>query len=164
VSDYELDDRAILVQSQAESKDFSSNLWVQTGFGANPVSYPMGTGGLLPGVKRSRDVKLTTHPHLVPRSWISRSYISSPACASIRLFYVLPKSCHRARKYVLWQGSIEICFLISHWQLCYKESDNGMSSVFATTAVGKEVSSLTVSDTLLVIIYITRNIFRCVLS
>jgi len=35
-------------------------------------------GVLSPGVKRGRGVTLTTHPHLVPRSWMSRSYTSSP--------------------------------------------------------------------------------------
>jgi hypothetical protein len=35
-------------------------------------------GVLSPGVKRGRGVMLTTHPHLVPRSWMSRSYISPP--------------------------------------------------------------------------------------
>jgi hypothetical protein len=34
---------------------------------------------LSPGVKRGRGVTLTTHPHLVPRSRLSRSYTSSPA-------------------------------------------------------------------------------------
>jgi hypothetical protein len=38
----------------------------------------MGTKGTSPGVKRGRDVTLTTHPHLVPRSRMSRSYTSSP--------------------------------------------------------------------------------------
>jgi hypothetical protein len=33
---------------------------------------------LSPGVKRGRDVTLTTHSHLVPRSRKSRSYTSSP--------------------------------------------------------------------------------------
>jgi hypothetical protein len=33
---------------------------------------------LFPGLKRNRVVTLTTHPHLVPRSWMSRSYIFSP--------------------------------------------------------------------------------------
>jgi hypothetical protein len=42
----------------------------------------MGTVVLTPGVKRGRGVTLTTHPHLVPRSWMSRSYTSSPSCAS----------------------------------------------------------------------------------
>jgi hypothetical protein len=34
-------------------------------------------GVLSPGVKRGRGVTLTTHPHLVPRLSMSRSYISS---------------------------------------------------------------------------------------
>jgi len=38
----------------------------------------MGTGVLSPGVKRGWGVTLTTHPHLVPRSRMSRSYTSSP--------------------------------------------------------------------------------------
>jgi hypothetical protein len=60
------------------SKDFSSNLCVQTGSGAHPASCTMGTGGPFPGGKARRGVMLTTHPHLVPRSWMSRSYTSSP--------------------------------------------------------------------------------------
>jgi hypothetical protein len=39
-------------------------------------------GILFPGAKRGRGVTLTTHTHLVPRSWMSRSYTSSPPCAS----------------------------------------------------------------------------------
>jgi hypothetical protein len=35
-------------------------------------------GVLSPGVKRGRGMTLTTHPHLVPRSRMSRSYTSSP--------------------------------------------------------------------------------------
>jgi hypothetical protein len=75
VSDYILDDRAIEVRSPAGAKDFSSNLWVQSGSGAH--SAPC-TGGPFPGAKRGRGVTLTTHPHLVPRSRMSRGYISSP--------------------------------------------------------------------------------------
>jgi hypothetical protein len=37
---------------------------------------------LSPGVKRGRDVTLTTHPHLVPRLSMSRSYTSSSPCVS----------------------------------------------------------------------------------
>jgi hypothetical protein len=51
VSDYGLDDRAIGVRSQAEAKDFSSNLCVHTGSGAHPASCTMGTGGPFPGGK-----------------------------------------------------------------------------------------------------------------
>jgi hypothetical protein len=45
VSDYGLDDRAIGVRSPEEAKDFSSILCVQTGSGAHPASYTMGTRG-----------------------------------------------------------------------------------------------------------------------
>jgi hypothetical protein len=75
---YGLDNRAIGVRSPAGAKDFSSNLCVQTGSGAHPASCTMGTGVLSPGVKRGRGVMLTTHPLLVPMSWMSRSYTFSP--------------------------------------------------------------------------------------
>jgi hypothetical protein len=78
VSDYGLDDRAIGVRSPAGGKDYSSSLCVQTGSEAHPASCKMGTGCLFPGAKRGRGVTLTTHPHLVPRSRMSRSYTSSP--------------------------------------------------------------------------------------
>jgi hypothetical protein len=55
-SDYTLDDR---VQSLAEAKDFflaSGSRKAE----AHPASYPMGTDGLLSGVKRGRGVTLTT--------------------------------------------------------------------------------------------------------
>jgi hypothetical protein len=48
VSDYGLDDRAIGVRSLAGAEDFSSNLCVQTGSGANPASCTMGTGDPFP--------------------------------------------------------------------------------------------------------------------
>jgi hypothetical protein len=73
VSDYGLDDRAVGVRSPAGVRDFSSSLCVQTGSGAHPASCTMGTGGPFP-----RGVTLTTHPHLVPRSRMSRSYTYSP--------------------------------------------------------------------------------------
>jgi hypothetical protein len=48
---------------------------------AHPASCTMGTWGPFLGVKRSRGVTLTTHPLLVPRSRMNRSYISSlPRC------------------------------------------------------------------------------------
>jgi hypothetical protein len=51
VSDYGLDDRAIEVRSPSGTEDFSSSPCVQTGSGAHPASYPMGTGGSFPGGK-----------------------------------------------------------------------------------------------------------------
>jgi hypothetical protein len=88
-SDYGLDDRAIGVRSPAGAKDFSSILGVQIGSGAHRASCPMGTGGPFP-----RGVTLTTHPHLVPRSWMSTSYTSSPpnasmACSGTALLFTL---------------------------------------------------------------------------
>jgi hypothetical protein len=73
-----LDDRAIGVRSPAGSKDFSSSLCVQTGSGAHPVSCPTGTGGPFPGGKARPGRDADHSPPLVPRSWMSRSYISSP--------------------------------------------------------------------------------------
>jgi hypothetical protein len=51
VSNYELDERVIEVRSPTGAEDFSSSPCVQTGSGAHPASYPMGTGGLSLGVK-----------------------------------------------------------------------------------------------------------------
>jgi hypothetical protein len=67
VSSYGLGDRTIEVRSPAEARDFSSNFCVQTGSAAHPASRPMVTG-ISPRKKRGRGVRLTTHPHLVPRS------------------------------------------------------------------------------------------------
>jgi hypothetical protein len=51
VSDNGLYDRAIGVRSPAGAKNCSSSLFVQTGSGAHPASYPMGAGGPFPGAK-----------------------------------------------------------------------------------------------------------------
>jgi hypothetical protein len=51
VSDYGLDDRAIEVRSPTGAEDSSSSPCVQTGSGAYPASYPMGTGGSFLGGK-----------------------------------------------------------------------------------------------------------------
>jgi hypothetical protein len=75
VSDYRQDDRG---STLAEAKNFSSSLCVQTSTETHPASYPMGTGAPFPGVKCSRGVTLTTHPHLELRSRMSGSYTSWP--------------------------------------------------------------------------------------
>jgi hypothetical protein len=59
-------------------KDFCSCLCVQTGSEAHPASCTMGTGVIFPGVKLCPGVTMTAHPYLVPRSRMSRSYISCP--------------------------------------------------------------------------------------
>jgi hypothetical protein len=93
VPDYRLDDRAIGVRSTAGVKDFSPNLCVQTGSEAHPASCTMCNGGPFPGAKRGRGMTLTTHPHLVPRSLMSRSYTPLPpsscvACSGTALLQV----------------------------------------------------------------------------
>jgi hypothetical protein len=77
VSNYELDDRAIA----GRGKGFF--LCVQNGSDAHPAFCTMGAGGPFPGAKRGRSVTLTIHPHLVPRSRMSRSYTSSPPSATM---------------------------------------------------------------------------------
>jgi hypothetical protein len=78
VSGYGLYDRAIEVRSPAEAKRIFPVACVQIGSGAHPASCKMGTGGHFPGAKARWSVMLITHPHLVPRSRMSRSYTSSP--------------------------------------------------------------------------------------
>jgi hypothetical protein len=73
VSDYTLGD---LGSIPAEAKDFCSSFCVQTSSVAHQVCHPVGP---FPGAKRGRGVTLTTQPHLVPRSRISRSYTFSGA-------------------------------------------------------------------------------------
>jgi hypothetical protein len=51
MSGYGLDCRTIEVRFSAEGKDFSSNLYAQTGSEAHAASCTMGTGGLFPGAK-----------------------------------------------------------------------------------------------------------------
>jgi hypothetical protein len=50
---------------------------VQTGPGAHPASWTMGTGSFL-GLKSGRGVTLTPHPILVPWSWKSRAITLPP--------------------------------------------------------------------------------------
>jgi hypothetical protein len=49
------------VRSQEEAKHFSSSLCVQTSSEAHSASYPLGTGGPFPGVKRGQGMSLTIH-------------------------------------------------------------------------------------------------------
>jgi hypothetical protein len=75
VSDYGLDDRGSI---PGRDKWFFSLTSV-----SKPALWPTQPpvqwvpGVLSPGIKRGRGVMLTTHPYLVPRSWMSRSYYTS---------------------------------------------------------------------------------------
>jgi hypothetical protein len=103
VSDYGLDDRATRGSIPTGAVDFSSSRCVQTGSGAHPASYPMGTGGSFPGGKARPGRDADHSPHLVPRLSMSRSYTSSPpmACSGTALLfffyffcYYRPPTCH----------------------------------------------------------------------
>jgi hypothetical protein len=59
-------------------QDYSLLHVVQTGSGAHPASYPVGTWGFFPGGKSGKDVKLTTHLHLLPKSRMVELYLHSP--------------------------------------------------------------------------------------
>jgi hypothetical protein len=104
VSDHGLDDRAIEVQSPAGAKDLSSNLCVETSSGAHPASCTMGTGGHFPGVKRGQGVTPTTHPLLVPRLRMSRSYISSPPKRHHGVFCVAWNVVNKIEMSSAWKG------------------------------------------------------------
>jgi hypothetical protein len=72
------------VRSPIEAEDFSSNLCIQTGSGAHPASYTVGTGGSFPGgkVQPGRDAD-----HSPPSSAkVKKEYelnLLSPKCASV---------------------------------------------------------------------------------
>jgi hypothetical protein len=75
---YQLDDRGSRVRIPAGAGNFSLHHRVQTGSGAHPACYPMGTGGSFPGVKR---LGCEADLHLVPRSKNEWRYTSTPQYA-----------------------------------------------------------------------------------
>jgi hypothetical protein len=58
-------------------------------------------GFLSPGLKRGQGMTLTTHPHLDPRSIMSRSYISSPPSAFVACSGTVLAVCHFIGKCLL---------------------------------------------------------------
>jgi hypothetical protein len=79
VFDYGVDNWVIEVRSPADVKGFFLYPVCPGGSGAHPASCPMGTGGPFPGCKTRLGHETDHSPHLVPRSWMSRSYTSSPS-------------------------------------------------------------------------------------
>jgi hypothetical protein len=79
-----------------------------------PVQWASGV--LSPAVKRGRGVTLTTHPHLVPRSRMSRSYTSSP-----------PERLHG----VLWDSFyLECLWTISLQNAMYQSPNSSLVIIF----------------------------------
>jgi hypothetical protein len=77
VSGYGLNNRVIEVRSPTGA-DFFLAPASRPALGPTQPPIQWVLGGLSPGIKRGRGVKLTTHPYLVPRLRMSRSYTSSP--------------------------------------------------------------------------------------
>jgi hypothetical protein len=83
-------------------------------------------GVLSPGVKRGRGVTLTTHPHLVPRSRMSGSYISSPpsalmTCSVIAFIDIMAKG-------------VLCVFITTLWIPMWLQNVNGMRARFTVVA------------------------------
>jgi hypothetical protein len=94
VSDYGPDDRAIGVRSPAGANDLSCILCVQTGSGAHPASYTMGTGGPFIGGK-ARPVPDADHSPLSSAEVVNEElYLLSPQAPPWRvagLLYLFTK-------------------------------------------------------------------------
>jgi hypothetical protein len=85
---YGLDNQVIGVRLSAEGKNFPLVSVSRPALG--PTQPPI---QWVPAVKRGRGMTLTTHPHLVLRSKMSRSYTSSPpstsmACSGTAVLYL----------------------------------------------------------------------------
>jgi hypothetical protein len=78
VSDYGLGDRAIGVRSSAVAKDFFLQPLCPDRLWGSPSFLYNGYRGSFPRGKSRPGCDADHSPHLVPRSWMSRSYTSSP--------------------------------------------------------------------------------------
>jgi hypothetical protein len=94
VTDYGLDDRGSIPDRGRGFFFYSlrpDRLW-------DPSTVQWVPGVLFSGVKRGRGVMLTTHPHLVPRLSMSRSYTSSASMACRRTVLLSVQSKSSVRK------------------------------------------------------------------
>jgi hypothetical protein len=89
VSGYKLGDGRSRFDPRQTRNNFSSNLCVQTGSGANPAFCTMGTRGPFPGGKARPERDADNLSHLMPRSLMSRSYTLSPQAPATRVVGLL---------------------------------------------------------------------------
>jgi hypothetical protein len=80
------------VRVLAGAWNFSQDHCIQTGPGAHPASYPMGTRDSFPWAEAARGVKLTTHLHLELRSRMRGAIPPLPQYASMAWCSVKKKS------------------------------------------------------------------------
>jgi hypothetical protein len=145
VSDYGLDYRAIGVRSSAGAKDFFSPSSVSRP-ALRPTQPPVQwvPGVLSPGVKRGRGVTLTTHHYLVPRSRMSRSYISSPPQAPSRRVVGMLYFYSRLYKTVFNQSKfsresklvpLQKIWEMSEFHFCATDLNRGLANTVTLTRV-----------------------------
>jgi hypothetical protein len=84
--------RQYIPEDNSERYEFKLSLCPDRLWGPPSLLYS-GYRGSFPGLKRSPGMTLTTHPHLMPRSKMSRNYTSSPpgdfvACSGTALVFV----------------------------------------------------------------------------
>jgi hypothetical protein len=84
---YGLDYRAIEVRSGQRQRIFPLASESRPAVGATQPPVQWVPAVLFPGIKLVWGVTLTTHPHLVPRSWMSRSYTFSPPLAFVGVLW-----------------------------------------------------------------------------
>jgi hypothetical protein len=84
VSNYGLDDRATEVRGK---RIFPVTSVSRPAMGSTQHPVQWVAGLIFPGLTRGRGVTLTTHPHLVPKSRMSRSYTSAPPCVFVGVLW-----------------------------------------------------------------------------
>jgi hypothetical protein len=91
-----VEDRGVGVRFLVEARDFSLYHSVQTGSRALPAFYQMVILGYSTRSRAAwgRDVKLTTHLHLVPRLRMVEVYLHSPIRHKPRDDFTLPLTLH----------------------------------------------------------------------
>jgi hypothetical protein len=95
---------------------FSNDRAIEVRSGAHPASCTMGTAGPFPGDKARPGRDADHSPHLVPTSWMSRSYTSSPLlrlhrCVVGLLFYISKEIASGTHKKIQSaRGGVNFCF------------------------------------------------------